>query len=63
MGQVINFDFKKREQFTLCTCSFCATQYKMYKQPDPRTPVIYMSKDGTSRICITCIRILNGMNK
>ena len=63
IDNVINFDFRKLEQFTLCSCSFCHTQYKMFKQPDARTPIIYMAKDGTSRICSHCIRILNAQLK
>lgn len=59
MSNIINFDFKKREQFSLCSCSYCVTQYKIFKQPDARTPVIFLSKDQTSRICAHCIRILN----
>lgn len=59
MSNVIQFDFKKKERFTLCSCSFCGVQHKIYAQPDPRTPVIFMSKDHTSRICAHCIRILN----
>ena len=63
MGQVIQFDFKKRERFNLCTCSFCGTQHKMYAQPDPRTPVIFQTKDAMARICEHCIRILNAQLK
>ena len=63
MGEVIQFDFKKREQFSLCSCSYCGTQYKIFKQPDARTPVIFLSKDKTSRICSHCIRILNAQLK
>lgn len=63
MSNIINLDFKKREQFSLCSCSYCGTQYKIFKQPDARTPVIFLSKDQTSRLCEHCVRIMHAQLK